>query len=321
MLRTGKYHAVEFGINQRINSMIHLGLKKADMIAELRQNYLANGGTESDWQQHKNYIISKNPYIRSVGSIEVMREAGRVFCAYCAENGIKKYEKITRDDLCNYLKYRQSCGMSAWSLSRDLHFANKVFSENITKAEVGLPSRLTSAIKRGRNGQPANRPGLMRKYQHQIEVVKATGIRRSSVTRITKADFIYKGEEPVQLRVREKGGKERCCFILPGEHRERVKELLRTAPDTGPIFQSYDRHINSHFFRHEYAVELLNMLQEQKDRGRDFYDAEIAHQGKISKHDVERYANGYHGFSLDVIAEASANLGHARAEIIKNYLY
>jgi len=291
------------------------------MIAELRQNYLKSGATELDWQKHKNYIISKNSYIRSVGSIEVIREAGRVFCAYCAENGIKKYEKITREDLCNYLKYRQSCGMSAWSLSRDLHFANKVFSENITKAEIGLPSRLTSNIKRGRNGQPANRPGLMQKYRSQIEVVKATGIRRSSVTRITKADFIYKGSEPVQLKVREKGGKERCCFILPGEHRERIKEILRTAPESGPIFKNYDRHINSHFFRHEYMVELLNMLQEQKDHGRDFYDSEIPHQGKISKHDMDRYDNGYLGYSLDVIAEASANLGHARAEIAKFYAY
>ena len=67
--------------------------------------------------------------------------------------------------------------------------------------------------------------------------------------------------------------------------------------------------------------QLLNILQEQKNHKRDFYDSEIPHQGKISKHDMERYRDGYLGYSLDVLAEASANLGHARVEIAKFYVY
>lgn len=317
----GKYRTVEFGINQTINNQIHLGLKKAEMIELIHQDYIDNGGTEKDWQENQNRIVMKNDYLRSIGSIEVMRAAAKPFIEYCKENGIKKFEKVTREDLESYLKYRNDKGYSPHTLSRDLHFCNKIFSQNIEKREIGLPSRYTLKITKGRSGMPQNRPGLVEKYKDEITFVKSSGARRASVNRVEKSDFIYKGNEPVQVRLLEKGGKERLSYILP-QYRKQLKEILSKAPDSGPIFtRPYDRHINSHYFRHEYAINLINQLQYEKEHNIAFYRGEIEPQGRLSKHDQERYPNGFRGYDKEVCIECSSCLGHERIEILKNYLY
>lgn len=316
----GKYRTIEFGINQTINSQIHIGLKKADMIKLIHQDYIENGGLEEDWQANKHKIIMKNNYLRSIGSIEVMRAASKPFIEYCRENNIKKFEKVTREDLKKYLQFRNEKGYSAHTLSRDLHFCNKIFSQNIEKKEIGLPSRHTSKLTKGRSGMPQNRPGLALKCRDQLDVIRATGMRRSSVTRFTKADIVYKNNEPIQIYLSEKGGKSRYAFILP-EHRERLKEILNKAPDTGPVFREYDRHCNGHYYRSQYAKELIKLLQDQKERGIAFYNGEIEPQGKLSKHDRERYPDGFRGYDKDVCCEISKNLGHNRLDILNNYLY
>lgn len=320
MMRLGKYRTVEFGIRQTINSQIHLGLKKTEMIELIHQDYIDNGGTERDWQENKNIIIRKNDYIRSVGSIEVLRSAARPFVEYCKENDIKKFEKITRTDLENYLKHRNEQGYSPHTLSRDLHFCNKIFSQNIEKKELGLPSRYVSNITKGRSGMPQNRPGLLEKCRDQLDMIKATGMRRESVTKFTKKDITYRDGEPIQIYLKEKGGRERNAYILP-QYRERVKKILNQAADDGPIFREYDKHCNGHYYRAQYAKELIKQLQDEKERGIAFYRGEIKPQGKLSKHDRERYPDGFRGYDKKLIAEVSCNLGHSRVEILKSYLY
>lgn len=316
----GKYRTVEFGVNQTINDMIHLGLKKAEMIELIHQDCIDNGMTEKEWQEGKNKIIMKNDYLRSIGSIEVMRAAAKPFIEYCKENGIKKFEKVEREHLENYLKYRNEQGYSAHTLSRDLHFCNKIFKENIQKREIGLPSRLTRNITKGRSGMPQNRPGLAQKCRDQLDMIRATGMRRASVTAFTRQDIIYKNNEPTQIRLLEKGGKERLAYILP-DYRERVKEIISKAPESGSFFKEYDRHCNGHFMRAEYAKELINQLQYEKEHNIAFYRGEIEPQGRLSKHDQKRYPDGFRGYDKDVCCECSSNLGHNRIEILKNYLY
>lgn len=317
----GKYRTVEFGINQTINNQIHLGLKKADMVELIHQDYIDNGGTEKDWLENKNRIVMKNDYLRSIGSIEVMRDASKPFIEYCKDNGIKKFEKVEREHLENYLKYRNSQGYSPHTLSRDLHFCNKIFSQNIEKKELNLPSRYTSKITKSRSGMPQNRPGLLLKCRDQLDMIRSCGMRRQHVTRFTKQDIVYKNGEPVQIYLeKSKGGKSGYAYILP-EHRERVKEILDKAPDVGPVFKEYDRHCNGHFYRAEYAKELINQLQYEKEHNIAFYRGEIERQGRLSKHDQERYPNGFRGYDKEVCAEVSANLFHNRLEVLKNYLY
>ena len=321
----GKYTEINHGISNKINSMISLGMKKADMIAVCKSEYVEKNGSDKGW---RNSMASKNEHLRSINSIETMRAAQKCFVDWAKQNGIKKFEKVTREDLCRYLKDRAEKTLpsgkreqrSAWTVSRDLMFCNKVFRQDITKRELSLHSRLQRSVIRGRNGAiPANRPHLAERYKDHIDVARGTGMRRDSVTRVKYKDFNFKGDTPISINLVEKGGKPRTSYILP-KFQERIKEIIEPHKGSNePIFKDYNKSINNHYYRHEYAVDLLAQLKGEHERGESYFQGDFECSFKLTE--KEKEMKQWRHIPVEVCGLISANLGHRRIEVLKSYIF
>lgn len=329
-----KTRALSYGITETINSMISIGLKKAEMIELCKLQYIEEHGSKDGW---KDYMAMENEHIRTSGSIEPMRAVQKIFCAWAKslEYPIKKFEYVTRDDLCSYLVYRSQQLMrdgttkerSAWTVQRDLMFCNKIFHHltkdaPLTKKELGLRPRLQSQVVRGRgnNGISSNRPGLWQKCKDQILFSRGTGARRESVTEITYSRFRFnKKGMPVRVFLIEKNGKKRWTYILPA-YQDAIKKIIEPHKNSkAPIFDSYDSHVNNHRFRHEYAMELLAQVKGEHERGEPYFQGDARPKFKLSK--KEKDMKTWRGIDVIVCALVSQKLGHNRVEVLKSYIW
>lgn len=329
-----KSRALDFGITETINGMISIGLSKAEMIELCKMQYIEKHGTEDGW---RDYMAMKNEHLRTSGSIQTMRAAQKSFSAWAKsqEIPIKKFEKVTRDDLCRYLVDRSiqiidngtEKERSAWVISRDLHFCNKILfhltkDNPITKDELGLRHRLQSEVVRGRgnNGVDTKRTGLWEKCKEQITMTRGTGMRRKSMTKITYNNFIFNKEGiPVQVHLVEKGGRPRDAYILPRFQKEIMAIIEPHKGSDKPIFSSYDSHVNNHRFRHEYAMELLEQVKMEHEKGEPYFQGDAEPIFKLTK--KEKEMKTWHGIDIKVCGLVSQMLGHNRIEILKFYIW
>ncbi len=335
----GKYQEINHGCTARINSMISLKMSKAEMVQLCKEQYIEKNGSDKGWADR---MALKNDYLRSINSIETMRAAQKSFVDWAKSkdnpNPITKFEKITRADLERYLIDRSEEKLpdgttrerSAWTQSRDLMYINKVIlqsehlkhEQQLTKRELGLKSRCLSQITRGRGDIiPSNRPGLERE-RDKMDIARATGARRWSMTRIT-FDKFHCNEEgiPTSVTLTEKGGKTREAYILPA-YQERIRDIIE--PHRGssePIFDKYDRHINNHKLRSQYCKDILAQLQKEHDAGEKYFRGEFSVEYKITDKEKEMFPHGFHGHPLIVAAQCSQVLGHCRIDVLKNYDY
>ncbi len=308
-------------INHELGKMSAYGESKHEAKKASREAYLTEHGNLKGWNPAK--IDGK---IFAKETMETYRKAGRHFEKWLKEQGLTKPSQVNRAVASLYLKDRESRGMSAWTVSRDMAMINKVWGYDLNKAEMELKSRQLGDIKRSRGGINPKHARQYEKNANQIEITKACGTRRQSITIIEKTDFVFdKNGMPIQLKLigdkSEKGGRPRIAPILPA-HRQAVKEILDKAPDHGPIFKEYDKNINNHYFRGEYAKELAKTLQEEYTRtgklnlGGVSLDYLVHLRGKDAKGDGLRY-----GLNKEVAGAVSGALGHNRISVLKNYLY
>lgn len=304
-------------------------MKKETMIQEIHDRFISEGGTEAEWNDKnahtKQYLVSKNSYIRSVKSIEHFRKSSQPLIKFLKEDlQVTKFEKVERAHLEKYLCHRASLGLSAWTISSDLLTVNKLFGENITKAELHLPSRLHRNIVKGRHGPVApNRVSLLEKHRDEITIAKATGIRRSSFSTISRSSFVF-GDDglPRSIRVTEKGGRYRESIVLFPYREEVLRIISEPERDNEPIFKNkLDSHLNIHYYRHEFACETIRMLAQEEARGEKYFRGELDIPIQISEHDLQRYPDGICGFSRESAYLTSIMMGHSRLEILRNYLY
>lgn len=329
-----KTNELNFGISSRINDMKKLGTKKEKMISTYKEQYEKEHGSCEGW---KDYMAMKNEYLRSINSIQTMRDAQKPFVTWAKSQVIplKKFEHVTRDDLCTYLVNRSIQIMkdgtekerSAWVISRDLHFCNKIFfhltkDNPITKKELGLRHRLQSQVVRGRgnNGVNTKRIGLWRKCEDQITMARGTGMRRESMTKITYDHFIFNKEGmPVQIHLVEKGGKPRWAYIIPRFQKD-IKAIIEPHKGSNkPIFNSYDSHINNHRFRHEYAMELLEQVKREHEKGEPYFQSDAEPIFNLTE--KEKDMKTWRGIDVNVCSLVSQMLGHNRVEILKSYIW
>lgn len=325
---------LNFGITKKINSMISLGTKKKEMVEICKNQYIKENGSAKGWN---NNLAEKNEFLRSVNSIKTMRAAQKSFFIWAKSQNlpIKKFERVTRNDLCKYLVDRSVQTMpdgskkerSAWVISRDLHFCNKVFShltkdKPIEKKELGLKNRHQDDVARGRgnNGVDPKRIGLLEKCKNQITMARGTGMRRESMTKITYDNFTFNKEGmPIQVALVEKGGRFREAYILPG-FQEKIKHILEPHKDSGkPIFNSYDSHVNNHHFRHKYALELLEQVKREHKEGKPYFQGEVEPNFKLTK--TEEKMKTWRGIDVQVCGLVSQMLGHNRIEVLKSYIW
>ena len=145
-------------------------------------------------------------------------------------------------------------------------------------------------------------------------MVRATGMRRESLTKITPSAFNYKKDgTPYQVRLRderayggsnlsEKGGRDRIVDI-PHQLQDRVREIVEEHRENGnldnkPIFDHVPSRLGTHRFRQEFA--------------------ETTYKNYLEEHGE---SSTYRGYDKEAIQHTTQQLGHNRMDIvIYNYL-
>lgn len=281
-------------IQHKISEITLLGQKKTEAQEEARNKYK---------EQHGNlegYNISKTQSIRSINTAKTYRKTGEQFAKWLKdEKGINKIKLVTADHAGEYLQIRQEKGISPWTIKSDMAALNKIFGFDLKSKALGLRERKIKNIKRSRSGPDKSRPGIEIKFKDQIMLIKACGCRRSSVTKITYNDIIFKNGQATAVKLTEKGGKFREAPVLEIFKKEFTAMIKKYSGTQKSIFDKLDSHVAAHYYRHLYAKNLYKELCEK-----------IAPTGNL-----------YKGYRVEVLKEVSKAIGHNRINVVvDNYL-
>jgi hypothetical protein len=294
-----KIKNLKIQFNQILDSKIRIGMKRHDAKEVYRSKLEALG--------EKPHNL-KTEYIHSVKTAAVYREVVNKFGKWIKTNypdvwNAKDISKVTKEVCYAYLKEQQGEGKSAWTISRDMAALNKILDLGLTKIEGDLKKRSLKDIKRSRYGTNTRiSKALSKANEDQIIIAKATGMRRSSMTKIKMYDFIFNNNLPVGITLIEKGGKVRIAPILKSYELE-VQKILTSKNSKDQIFKYYSKKIDNHSFRAEYASKRYIELRESR---------------KTMGVSIN---NDFRGYDSSIIAQISKDLGHNRLNIVvEHYL-
>lgn len=276
----------------RMQAMRCFGQSKHQAKKEYRK-YCEENGIE--WNPAKTFGI--HSYV-TYGNY---KQVSKQFIAYMREHhrSIKDINDITKEHAKEYLRFRDSQGLSPYTVSKDMAALNKLFNFDMTKKDMGLRERSYKEITRSRTPKRHDRKYNPENYREQITFAKASGARRESVLRVTPADFRFNESGEVKsVFLREKGGREREATILR-EYRDEIEKIIKGKPVGRPLFDKYTTKIDNHAFRAEYARKRYKELVEGK--GKDNRD--------------------YRGYDRECIKQVSKDLGHNRlAVVVEHYM-
>lgn len=251
-----------------------MGKKRPSLSHQFHENLYSQlriGESRDDAKKvYKEYCKQNNlPYINgqaegifSWNTYTAYKQTCEEFVKWLGDNysEIKYIKHITREICIEYLQWRNSNGISAWTIDKDKSALNKIFNYRITKKEADLPIRSIKNIKRSREEAGMDAHFNAENYTNQILFAKASGCRRESVLRVTFNDFIFQNNVPVVVYLKEKGGRERYAPILREYQAELGEFLLSVVNKEEPIFYKYTTMIDNHAFRSEYANKLYDEL-------------------------------------------------------------
>ena len=214
-----------------------------------------------------------------------------------------------------YLKAKESEGLSAYTLSTYGAALAKLYGCSISDFKADLPERRRADITRSRG---EIKDFSEKKHADLIDFCKATGLRRHELLQIEKKDIYWdKGEfgekrQTLIVHVQQgKGGKSRDVPIIEGKEYSVLKMLDGLKPKD-KVFKKSDipNRTPVHKYRAEYAKEQYNRLE------RDL--------SKLSKEEKYYCRNDKKGvvYDKDAMHKVSEMLGHNRIDVIaKHYLY
>lgn len=145
--------------------------------------------------------------IYSYNTMNKYRQVGKEFSRWCKKRGVIKMRDVREKDCRDYLLERQEQGKSAYTIQTDMSGLNKIFALALTKKTVGLKSAYKKDITRGRTEREYHRHASEETNEKQILIARATGLRRSSFSRLRKGQF-HRGKDGlyVSCTTKEKGG-------------------------------------------------------------------------------------------------------------------
>lgn len=286
-------------LNKRIDELLRIGEKKV-----------------KDDPTNSNRVEG----IHSIRTTETYRGVARQFGEYLKGQHIRNIGDITRDHVAGYMASR-AC-LSAYTHSKELSAINKLLDSRYTVSEFGLSHRSYHNITNNR-GFAERDTSHTERNREALEFVRACGMRRSSIDRITPKDFLRdKNGQCIGVHLIEKGGRERMAVII-AQCREQITQVVneaiaRTGEDR-PFLKEPDSNANPHYCRGEYAQQLYRDLLEAHAEGRDYYEGlrgEFINDRAFEKA-IDRYrSETVRGFDRDTMAEVSQNLGHNRVDVI-----
>ena len=258
--------------------------------------------------------------IHSIATMRAYEQTSREFATWMKEKHpeVRKVSQIEREHLKSYLQDRQSQGLSAWSVSKDMSALNKIFNEGLTKKEVGLQERSYKNSTRSRVERHHDKEINRANYKEQIEFASAFGLRRESILGgqyQVKDSSLYKLDGKLYVGVIEKGGRYRNAPCLESHQKlieaqipnievrdsHMTKDEFKQAYEASGevLFDRYPKRIDNHELRHQYARELYNDLVNAN--GHENID--------------------YRGYDKQILQEVSHALGHNRLDVVvESYL-
>ena len=306
-------------IYSKLKEMIAFGESKHGHKQKCRAEWLKSHGTLEGFNPARN-----DNKIFSVETKRTYTNAGKDFVSWCKKKGVNRPSQVDRNLGKEYLVYRNNAikpngdRYSAWTVSRDMSFLNKVFKFNFTKSELGLRERKKEDIKRGRDRELTQTE--IKKNYNQINIVKATGCRKASLPRLRKNDFVFRDKTPMAVWLREKGGKRRLAPVLP-QYRSWLTTILDPLSEEEKVFGKIDKNIGYHVYRKQYANNLASLLQkcyaENGEIELDGYDCR--HLINLSNTDQKNGEIRY-GLNKEIAGAVSGALGHNRLDVLASYL-
>ena len=285
-------------LNKRIDDLLRIGEKKV-----------------KDDPTNSNRVEG----IHSVQTASTYRAVAKQLGEYLKEQGVRNIGDIDRTHIAGFMTERKD--LSAFTHSKDLSAINKILDTRYTVREFGLPQRSYHDVSNNRGLAVRDTSGAERNRE-ALSFVRACGMRRESIDRITPSDFLRdKDGLCVGVHLIEKGGRERMAVIIE-QDRERITEIVNRAIEQNgehqPFLKAPDSNANPHYERREYAERLYTDLINAKESGFDYYANMREHF--IDERNFERATYGraeiIKGFERDTLAEVSQNLGHNRISVV-----
>ncbi|MBT2695430.1 site-specific integrase [Bacillus sp. ISL-55] len=264
---------------------------------------------------------AKAPGIHSIKTMEAYKQTAQEFSHWMKKHypEVKNIQDVERQHTKMYLEERQERGKSPWTVSKDMSAFNKIFNHNLTKQECGLQLRSYRDAERSRVNREHDRKYNPENYRQQIDFAKAFGVRRESIYRgnyQVKDVSLYRYDGKIYVSVIEKGGRYREAPCLD-RMQATIEQHFPHIPERDPLtkeqfqdlynnsqtylFDNYTNKIDNHAFRHEYARNLYEELQEQAPPERDI--------------------TLYRGYDREILQEVSEALGHSRVSVVvEHYL-
>jgi len=258
--------------------------------------------------------------IHSVRTADTYRAVAHQFGDYLKTQGVRQIDDITRDHVAGFMTSRAD--LSPFTHSKDLSALNKILDTRYTVRDFDLAGRSYKEITNNRGLAQRDTSGAARNRE-ALDFVRASGMRRESIARITPADFLRdKNGVCVGLHLIEKGGRERNAVILE-QDRERITAAVDAAIHaTGlhqPFLKEPDSNANPHYCRREYAQLLYTDLVQAQQIGHDYYAGmreQFIDEYQFSKA-ISRYPNEtVRGLDRDTLAAVSQSLGHNRVDVV-----
>jgi hypothetical protein len=288
-----------------LNRQINERMKSMDCIGQSR--HLA----KEEAREELGYKNNRTVGIHSHRTFDAYKSTCKQFTMWAKDmdKGIRNIEDVREEHIKEFIKDRWQEGYSAYTYSKDLAGLNKVFNTHITKADCEVPNRSYKDISNNREMKEHHNHINYNNYQKEIDMVRATGMRRDNVTKITPNTFNYDDRGyPVSIRLvderatggdnwSEKGGRDRVSDI-PYQLQERAKEIIDEHIKNGgawdkPIFEHIPDRLGTHRFRQEYA--------------------DMTYKNYVEEHGESKM---YRGYDEKAIEYTSKQLGHNRLDVV-----
>lgn len=293
-----------------LNHQIHQRMQEMNCIGQSR--YLAKEEAKTELGYNNGRTVG----IHSYNTYETYKNTCKQFTMWVKDNdvNVRNIEDVKEEHIRDFIKDRYEEGYSAHTYSKDLAGLNKVFNTHLTKDDCGVANRSYHDITNNREMKEHHNHINYNNYQNEIDMVRATGMRRSNMERVTPNTFNYKEDgTPYQIRLcderklggsdwSEKGGRDRIVDI-PEQMQDRIREIIEEHRESGyednkPLFEHVPSRLGTHRFRQEYAETMYNNYLEKHGESED-----------------------YRGYDKEALRYASEQLGHNRLDIVKyNYL-
>lgn len=252
------------------------------------------------------YSTFKNYFRVGVRFIEYATEQG--FKGKSIEKAVERYGK-------DYIRDMEARGLSTHSMAQAKSFMGKILGKELDiEVKKGEPEK-------GRT--VSQRVSLFREDLNKdlVTIAKGTGGRRSDLERLEVKNFIRDKGIVVAVRFEQsKGGRDRISPILP-QYQKDITNIVAERERTGQekVFDRVNSMANIHAYRREYARDLYNYCNSNKDYKERMLDMYRAEEKTLPRTYNEEYkAKDGRVFDRESLFVSSQALGHNRLDVICN---